>query len=242
METTRHSHPELLGELLEALGGPARIASVTSYAREAVLESGDAPHGEAGRAGSVTFFSRVWDRLRTDACHEITFRTAPGRVRVEVLAVDATAASGAGALLAVAGPNARHEDRPGTHGAGGPADCTACAGAAVLREAAYEPRNLLAHAAQRGAMPVEAADGGIEIALAREGIVYRFDRRTRLCAQRIDGPGGRSTQFREWQRVGGVATPFLEIEEAPSGAFERRVLAVAYDLPWPDRLFRAPAW
>jgi len=167
-------------------------------------------------------------RLREGAGRETTFRAAPGRLRVEVR----TAGSGgARSLLALAGPGARHDERGVAHGPEGPAECPACAGDTLLREAAYEPRNLLAHAAERGAVPAAASDGAIEIALPAEGLVYRFDRATGLCARRIDPRRGVVTHYGGWRRVGGVATPFLEIDETPDGVFERRVLAVAYDLP-----------
>lgn len=223
----------LLRDLLDALGGASRISQVASYARDAVLEySGEA--GAAARAGmrrdvpDTPFLAALRARLREGAGRETTFRAAPGRLRVEARRVGS---DGAPPLLALAGPGARHDARPGPHGPEGPADCPACAGAALLREAAYEPRNLLAHAAERGAVPATASDGAIEIALPAEGLVYRFDRATCLCARRIDPRRGIAIHYGGWRRVGGIATPFLEIDETPEGVFERRVLAVAYDLP-----------
>jgi len=223
----------LLRDLIDALGGASRISQVGSYARDAVLEySGEA--GAAARAGmrrdvpDTPFHATLRARLREGAGRETTFRAAPGRLRVEVR----TAGSGgARSLLALAGPGARHDERGVAHGPEGPAECPACAGDTLLREAAYEPRNLLAHAAERGAVPAAASDGAIEIALPAEGLVYRFDRATGLCARRIDPRRGVVTHYGGWRRVGGVATPFLEIDETPDGVFERRVLADAYDLP-----------
>src|SRR5262245_50783468 len=119
----------------------------------------------------------------------------------------------------------------------GPSACAACAGEAVLREAALEPRNLLAHAEERGALAREGADGGLEIALSREGLHYHFDAATHLCTRRTRAEDGATVLYADWRAVDGVVTPFLEIEEGGFGRLERRVIAVAYDLPWPASLF-----
>ena len=110
-------------------------------------------------------------------------------------------------------------------------------GEPVLKGARCEPRNLLAHARERGARARAAQDGGIEVVVPAEGLLYRFDAATLLCAGRTHETSGASTLYLDWRRVDGVATPFLEIELHPLGRLERRLIGVAYDLPWPGALF-----
>ncbi len=83
-------------------------------------------------------------------------------------------------------------------------------------------------------------DGGLEIAVPAQDLLYRFDPATLLCAGRTDVRGGASMLYDGWRYVDGIATPFVEIELGAAGRLERRVLAVAYGLAWPDRLFRVP--
>lgn len=246
----------LLTDLLDALGGEARIAAVTSYARDAVVRCSAPGPGTPPESGPRSLASGSSTLLRSNGGRERTFRAAPGCARVEVWIRSASGLEVLGAL-AITSPGARHDHAPveaerdiegrdearaqmvSADRIARPA-CAVCMGETVLREAALEPRNLLAHAAERGAVPRASADGGIEIDLPGQGLVYRFDAGTRLCTRRIDSRRGGSTLYRDWRRVDGIATPFLEIEEEASGTFTRRVLAVAYDLPWPERLFRDP--
>jgi len=163
-------------------------------------------------------------------------RSAPGRAWLEVWSRDADG-RGSCVLSATAGPDSRHD-----HGlAGGrtaaPSTCAGCAGDVVLREAAREPRNLLAHAEERGALARQGADGGLEVVIMDEGLLYRFDANTGLCATRTAADGS-TVLYADWRPVDGVQTPFLEVEEGDFGRLERRVIAVAYDLPWPAGLFR----
>lgn len=200
----------LLEELLEAMGGASRIRGVVSYAREAALAwapaaraAPDAPGEDA--LGSCSLVFREMARLGARAGRESTFRAAPGRGRIEITTLDASRAEGHAAWT----------------------------GEAVLREAAREPRSLLAHAQERGAFASAMPDGGIEVVVPDQELLYRFDPATRLCAGRTYVRGGASMLYRDWRYVDGIATPFLEIELDAFGRLERRVLAIAYDLP-PD--------
>src|SRR5262249_52629522 len=214
MSSTSHNDDGLLEELLEAMGGATRIRGIVSYAREAALTWAPAARAVpdvpgAGGLDSLSLVLREMARLDARAGRETIFRAAPGRACIEITTLDSSRTLGR---------------------AGG-------WGAAVLREAAFEPRNLLAHAPERGAMARAMPDGGIEIAVPDRELLYRFDPATRLCAGRTQVRGSASTLYRDWRYVDGIATPFLEIELDALGRLERQILAVAYDIPLPGRLF-----
>src|SRR5262245_36565520 len=233
----------LLHELLEAMGGAARIAGVRSYAREAALawspggggpasDGGDRTEGAAGLSLAFTLMAMSDERLG----RETLLRAAPGRARLEVQtragkerdaprppsASEPPTAERAGSrYLAIASPEVRDDHPsarggPDTPGDTGPAAltvrgtrCPACAGAAVLREAGREPRNRLAHAREKGAEPRARPDGGIEIIVPAEGLLYRFDPATLLCMGRTHVSSGASILYQHWRRVDGIATPFF---------------------------------
>jgi len=204
---------DLLDELLSALGGAARIASVRTYAREASLvwTPGrlplERPLDTTGLSPSLAFMAGSGGR----EAREQVLRVAGGRARLAIVAV-------------------REKD--------GRPESETWMGDPVLTEARREPRVLLAHARERGAQTRAAHDGGIEVLVTAESLLYRFDPGTLLCAGRTHTTSGASSLYLDWRPVSGILTPWLEIETHSLGRLERRVLGVAYDLPWPERLFR----
>ena len=175
--------------------------------------------GGAGRIRSVRTFVRETVRVlrrgdgRGEAVAEIlTYRAAGGRVRIETF--DLRSAS----LLIVP-----------------PAESAEAAEA--LREARLEPRTLLAHLHERRAEFRTASGGFLELALLDEDVLYLFDPRTNLCAERTERRSGRRIRYREWRPIGGIATPFLEIADGHGQEVELHLLGAAYDLPLPDSLF-----
>src|SRR5262245_8212062 len=177
------SQDRLLARLRSAMGGASRIAAVSTYAREAVVRieatgasgSPSSPaRAESGGASTRSLVARLADRLSGGAGWETLVRSAPGRARLELWTGDA-AGGESRVLCATAGPGGSRHDHGAENAKVGPSVCAACAGEAVLREAALEPRNLLAHAEERGALVREAPDGGLEIVVPDEELLYRFD-------------------------------------------------------------------
>ena len=150
------------------------------------------------------------------------WRAAGGKIRVEIRPGGSSAGFTPSRLIVVPGPDAPGEEA-----------------ARVRREAAFEPRNLLAHLHERAHIARPASSEGVEIELSDEALLYRFEGRTGLCEWRRDLRSGETIRYLDWRTVSGIACPFLEIRESPACGLlvEERVMAIAFDRPLPDSLF-----
>jgi hypothetical protein len=185
--------------------------------------------GGAERIRSVRSFIRETIRVERGGLREpeaaarvTTYRAAGGRIRIETRPLSEGGARGPHPEILIVPP----AETPRA--------------AAALREARFEPRNVLAHLHEPRAALRSKANGEIEIDLIDEEVSFFFAPADRLCSLRIDRRTGDETSFLDWRSVAGIATPFREIRLSGSGAIEEQLVSVAYDLPLPDSLFAPP--
>ena len=104
--------------------------------------------------------------------------------------------------------------------------------AELQRGARIAPRNLLAHARERGVVVPDdrPADGEVLLAYPDESVVYAFDASTYLCRRLEDRARDVAVAYADYRDVSGIVTPFLETHTRLDGTplFREEFVRVEY--------------
>ncbi|MBI4469467.1 MAG: hypothetical protein HY650_09135 [Acidobacteria bacterium] len=220
---TGHAPPQL-GELLDraanALGGLARITSVSTFSQEA-------------RVTLVT-------ALPVSSWTSRHYRAQGGRIRIEEW-LDPTRVR----IAIVNGSQGWQRDGWSTNAGACFAPLPAADVEWIRREARCAPRNLIAHASEHSlsepAYGVREGAAALKVVAENLNAEYYFDPETFLCLELLDQSAGRTTRFRDYRTCDGIGTPWrIESIEATGDRWAIELRSARHNPRLEDDLFHPP--